>query len=321
MKLASSRTEDKPKTEAKSIEEEIEREEAEEKRRELERLRLERLKAKLESEIAKYKGEAHSQPHQSGSPSSPAAVIISELVRQGVKPEQVDEFLKKLSPEALAALSSLSASNPYLPFFVYMISQAKGSQSITAKDVVDLSKSLVEAAKEFGPKGGESAMKELVDYLKERVSKLEDSMSKRGLSLGDIIDGALEDEKKLELLRKILGPSDPELQLKLEELRHRRMIDLYNLKLRYLELKRDMMEARRKRKMMADAFKRVLRAAARALEEEGARAEEATSKPVEAKRPGQSVVHLKCEGCGAEFPVAPDAKAVACPKCGAKYER
>jgi rubrerythrin len=82
-------------------------------------------------------------------------------------------------------------------------------------------------------------------------------------------------------------------------------------KLKLLQLKQDEL----KRKAFEKGLKRIISAAAEALEES---ASESTPMS-EGKKAG--VLTLICDECGSEIKVAPDAKSVICPKCGASYKK
>ncbi|MEM1659465.1 MAG: hypothetical protein QXK94_10575, partial [Candidatus Jordarchaeales archaeon] len=299
------------------LEDELDAEEIKEKRRELQRLRLEKeiLRLKAETEKARQELERYRVENSgSDSPSSVAAMVAS-LIKAGVSPEQANEFFSKLSPETVAVLSALASNNPYLPFLVFTSAQSRNlqAQSITPKDVIEINKTIIDAAEKLVRKGGEgydSVMKEIVGFIKELaqgqlVNKL-DELRAALATKRSVWDEILEDEKRFQQLRELFSSEkvDPSIQLQLEQLRqqHERemerlkwqqQLEMRKLDLELLKLRKEIIEGKRRAKMLAASLRGIGEAigAGMAMLSTGG-------------SPQGLVQGLKCPKCGGELPAA-----------------
>lgn len=311
-------------------EDELDAEELKEKRRELQRLRLEKeiLKLKAETEKARQELERYESSADLSSPNA-VATMVASLIKSGVSPEQANEFLSKLSPETVAILSSLASSNPYLPFLVFMSAQSRGvqAQTLTPKDVVEINKSIIDMAEKMAKGGGgyDAVMKEIVSFVKELaqghlISKLDEI--KRALSPSSSVwDEILEDERKFQRLRELFGSggASPEVQVQLEQLRqqHERemerlrfqqQLELKKLDLELMKLRREMIEDRRRAKMLSTGLRRIgeaIGAGVAGLLGEGGHQGLAQG--------------LRCPKCGETIPAAKPGSEVTCPSCRSVY--
>jgi len=64
--------------------------------------------------------------------------VTTNLMKSGLPPQVVNEWLKTLEPEALGALVALSTQNPMLSPMLFAMSQRGGQQQLTTKDVIEL---------------------------------------------------------------------------------------------------------------------------------------------------------------------------------------
>jgi len=312
-------------------EDELEVEDIKEKRLEMKRLKAERdllkMKAEVErtkQELAKYAGGSVETSNPNGQTTALSAMIAS-LVRAGVKAEEANEFLSKMSPEALATLSSLTSNNPYLPVFMYLASQSRNisPQTLTTKDVVDINKTVFDIAKDLSGKlgGSESGMlKEIAGILKDLYNKqlLDklDEIADRVSSHGSVWDAILEDDTKFRRFKELFGggATPPEVQIKLEEMRqaHERAMKQFDLEL--LKLRAQLLESKRKTKMFSEGLRRLGQAIEEGVEEAGKESEKAfTYQRIE------TPTTLKCPKCNTDIPNITPGAIVECPNCHAKY--
>lgn len=317
------------------FEDELEDEEIREKKKEMRRLKVERDLLKMQAETEKMRQELakyQSQGVVASNPDSQAitlGTLVATLVKSGVKPEQAEEFFKKLSPEALATVSALTSNNPYLPVFMYLASQSKGQspQTLTAKDVIELNKSVYDLAKDIAGKGkGESGvvdvLKELTGMFREIYTKqLLDKIDELKNSIGgrsSVWDEILEDDKKFQRFKELFGSgtTKPEIQLEIEKLRQQHELNLKRLDLEMLKLRNEILEGRRKYKMFSQALKKIGESIAEGIGE----AAEEIGEETAYQRPSQPQPQtLKCPKCGADIPgVVPGAE-VTCPNCKTIY--
>ena len=191
-----------------------------------------------------------------------------------------------------------------------MTNLMKKEEKSDVKSLVEAMKSIIETV--MATKKEEKTESKIVDKILEKAV---DAMIKPSKSL---IEEALENPEKYEKLQRIFGRTDPELlkiikDMKNDERQWMMMIKKLDLdtKLKLLQLQQEEM----KRKAIEKGLKRVISAAAQALEES---ASESAPMP-EGKK--AEVITLICDECGSEIKLAPDAKSVICPKCGASYKK
>jgi len=313
---------------------EYELEDLKEKRLEMKRLKAERdllrMKAEVEKtrqELSKYAGETPEVVANPGGPTTALGAMIASMVKAGVKAEEANEFLSKMNPEALATLSALTSNNPYLPIFMFLASQSRNvsPQNMTPKDVIELNKSVFSLAKDISGGKGEGdttvVLKELSNivkdlYNKQLLDKLEDLAARmQGRSVWDEI---LEDEKKFQRFKELFGGggSNPEVQIKLEQLRQQHELELKKLDLELLKLRSQMVESKRRSKMFAEGLRKIGQAVGEGLEE--ARRGGLAYRAQEAQ-PAQAAT-VKCPKCGADIPDVKPGAVIECPSCHTKYE-
>jgi hypothetical protein len=316
--------------------EELEDEELLEKRREMRKLKMERDLLKMQVEAEKHRQELEklraSAPLTSNPDSQAVATgaLVASLIKAGVKPEQASEFITKMNPEALATLSALTSSNPYLPMFMFLASQAKGQppQGITAKEVIDLNKGMFELAERIAGKRGEgegtgAVMKELVGLAKtlteQRIIDKLDEVAKAVGSRSSVWDEILEDEKKFNRFKELFaggGSLPPDVQIKLEQMRQQHEIEMKKLDLEMLKLRAELLEGRRKAKMFGQVLRKVGEAVGEGIKEASEEVE--LAKTPEAPQPQQVV--LKCPKCNIDLPPVTPGARVTCPQCKTIWE-
>jgi uncharacterized Zn-finger protein len=316
-------------------EEDLEDEELREKRREMRRLKMERELLRMQAEAEKHRQELEklraSAPLASNPDSQAVATgaLVASLIKAGVKPEQANEFFSKMNPEALATLSALTSSNPYLPMFMFLASQARGQspQGITAKEVIDLNKGMYDLAEKIAGKRGEgegtgAVMKELVGLAKtlteQRIIDKLDEVAKAVGSRSSVWDEILEDEKKFNRFKELFGGGGslpPDVQIKLEQMRQQHEIEMKKLDLEMLKLRAELLEGRRRAKMFGQALRKIGEGVASAAEEAGGEVESA---PAPLKSQPQPVV-LKCPKCNVDLPPVTPGSEVTCPQCKTIY--
>jgi len=319
------------KDEEDEYEDELEREMKRLEREEIRRSRLARLREyRLESELRARELEAKMSRLSSselGEGKDLASGLIASLVKAGVKPEQANEFLSKLSPEALATLSALSSNNPYLPLFLFVSSQSRNvpPQSLTISDIVQLNRNTLELARGIaegmgGRGGGEESLimtafntlanvfRDMYQMQAARINELKELLKEHKSDW----DRILEDEQKFKRLKELLtgGPQgNPDLELKLEQMRQEFRLRLEELKMRRLELQARLAESKRRRKMLAEALKKIGEAVASGIREAGQ------------EHGYQGRATFKCPKCNGDIEVdrpAPGMK-VECPSCKSQF--
>jgi DNA-directed RNA polymerase subunit RPC12/RpoP len=298
----------------------VEDDEERERREELRRLKMEREKLKLMAENEKLKQEIEKYSANPGGPSALGA-ITAALIKAGVKPEEASEFLSKMNPEALATLTSLTSSNPYLPVLMYILSHTRGQspQAVTVKDIVEINKNTLDLAREISSSkgGGESGvvmvLKSLVDSVKEiyqqqLVGKLEEL--KNVLSGKSGLEAILEDGEKFRRFKELFGGSsaNPEVQIQLEKMRQEHEFRMKQLDIELLKLKGEFLEGRRRAKMFSQTLRKL-----------GEGIAEGLASATGEKGMGYSVEKVKCPKCGSEIPNVTLGSEVVCPKCNTRY--
>lgn len=314
-------------------EDELDIDEIREKRAELKKLKMERELLKMQAETERLRQEVErlrSQGNFSTAPNPDQQAValgslVAALVKAGVKPEQANEFLSKMNPEALATLSALTSSNPYLPLFLFIASQNRGvaPQSLSVKDVIEINKSVHEWARDIAGKGkgeGETltAIQLLANTLKEmynaqllsKLDELKGALASRGSPWAEI----LEDDSKFRRFKELFGGSGqlpPDVVIKLEEMRQAHEREMKKLDLEILKLRAELLEGRRKSKQFAMALRKIGEAVASGIRE----AEEESKQAYASSQPQT----LKCPKCGTDIPNCVPGAQVTCPNCKSVY--
>lgn len=292
-------------------EEEIKESELEEKRKQLQALKMEKERLKMEAEVEATKKELE-QLKSSKIPTEGISGIVASLVKSGLTPEQVNEFLGKLSPEALATMAALSSNNPILPMMMFLASQSskQSSQPLTARDIVEINKSILETGKVLASGGKEepswTKVLEILQNLysqnlQRQIDELKSSIKQEGL--WDRIMGDDAVWKRLESLIKGREMT-PEALIQLEKLRHEHDLALKNLELQILRLQEEMSARRERGAQLEKVIKSIGEAV---VEGTGGGKEEELSYP-----------EAKCPNCGSPIPIT--GEVVTCLKCGKKYK-
>jgi len=309
---------------------------------EIRRAKLARLREyRLESESRvkelerKLKGEEGETPSLSVSDVE-AAKMISEL------PE--DQRRKVLA--ILAAVRSTGRSEPsstLVPLIIAsMMSNPSANKEETASIVVktleSVSKLMKDTREEVG-RGKEfdigsllTGIAKLIETIKPRESQTSELEKKFIEAAIDYftspprswIEDIISDPNKLEVLQRLFGKSDIETLKLLREMKKDdrefqmalKKLDI-DTKLKLLGLR----EEARRREAITSGFKRIIKAATEALEEEGGEESGEESVNIEGKRIPPNLIEVTCENCGETFKIPPDAKKIACPKCGAVYNK
>ncbi len=340
--------------------EELERKELERLALEAKKLRIRELIAEKQKRLAELEGS--SQQGDIGLPTGGAqpaqsnivASLIAALVAQGLKPEEVNEYLKKLSPEVIAAMSAASQGNPMLPFLMYAMT--KGSpQSITVRDVVEIADKMrgtpqADMSKliEFLLKERESMatspmvlFKEVVLPLKDEVAKAREQalmtameeMKKKLDRLENqpgIVEQLIHKRDELEALRQLFGGegggTDKDLELKKILLDHERWKTEKEIELRKWEVER----ASEREKLMTAIKNVVAPLLGRALPALEVLAKGMTAKVGQPMAVGSmggmgpvaQQILLPCENCKTLIPISPPfPDEVRCPNCGAIHRK
>jgi DNA-directed RNA polymerase subunit RPC12/RpoP len=336
------------------------RSEDEELVREAKRKRLEEIILERQARIEELRrklgkgndGSAQTAPMTTGG-------LAATLIQSGADPEKVNEFLKKLDPQALGALIALSSNNPALAMMAFAMNQQR-TEPLTVKDVIAISKELhregvqpninidvaklVEAAK-GQPQGVDvtEMTKAIVEAIKTGIevaktaspkAEREESWLEKLLSTPEGIKTAKElglfgGAQNIEYLKLLKEMKESDRRFAREMKESDRRFELLLKKMEEEKEQRKMKAAleRRKTEMISGALQRIGRAIARGLSEAGeAEAPEEGGTVVEGKAApkakGKSVYTYKCEDCGAPISVPADAKKgskIVCAKCGAQF--
>jgi predicted Zn-ribbon and HTH transcriptional regulator len=312
-----------------------------EKKRELQKLKLEREVMKLKAENVELEKKIKSLSENVGDGTSAdaksmaVAGMLASLIKAGVKPEEASEFLTKMNPEALAVLSSMTSSNPYLPIFLFLASREKGtsSQGLTARDVIETNRLVLETAEKLAGKEGKGSnvaevLKEMVNMVKTMydnrlLEALEDI--KNAVSRGGTLDEIIADKNKMAFLERIFSKNqlDPQVQLKLEEMRQQHELNLKRLELEMLKLRAQILGEKRKRQTLAYALRRLGQAVGEGIAAASAEAPsplQYTYQPPPQQTSATPEFRLKCPACGQDLGMHKIGDKVKCPKCGAEWE-
>jgi len=315
------------------FEDELDLNDIKEKKKEMVRLKMEKelLKMqaeteKLRQELEKYKSGNSGNPSSSNPQASAVAALTATLIKSGVKPEEANEFLSKLNPEALATLTALTSNNPYLPLFMFLASQSKGQQpqNLTVKDIVEVNKNVFDLAKNIASDRGKSGESEILAIVKELTNMYKETQQKILLEkLEDIAstissrkslwDEILEDERKFNKLKQLFGGQNmsPEIAIELEKLRQAHELNMKKLDLELLKMQAELAESKRRKEMTATILRKIGEAIGTGLSE--------ASKEVEVE-PEEYSYTLKCPQCGTELKDVTPGKEITCPQCKTTYK-
>ena len=324
-------------------EDELDVDEIREKRAELKKLKMERELLKMQAETERLRQEVEKLRGQNSfgqsNPDQQALAVgslVAALVKAGVKPEQANEFLSKMNPEALATLSALTSSNPYLPLFLFIASQNRGvaPQSLSVKDVIEINKGTLELAQDLaglqgrGRGQGQDALITVFTTLANTVTQLYNAQL---LSKLDEVKSAvagsksgwaeiLEDDAKFRRFKELFGggQTPPDVMIKLEEMRQQHELNLKRLDLEMLKLRAELLESKRKSKMISQALRKIGESIGEGLREAGEESERLSR--AQGQTQGQTQPQtLKCPKCGTDIPnCVPNAR-VTCPNCKSVY--
>ena len=335
----------KLKVEKGSDEEEEEDEEVEEKVKELDEsiknLKKKKKIVELEAEIAKLEAEKSKyQPlaDMSVSKQSDPMLILGLLKRAGFSPEEANEWLTKLTPEAVATLNALSTNNPYLPIFMFLQTRkgGEGGGQLTAKDVIEINKQMMELAKEKGGGSDQEMLKELTKQLielnksmtekeirdlKDRLDSLEGYLSGRSITLEKLI----ENPELIERLKPLLGGGgvDTKTMIELEKLKRQMDIELEKLRLERLKLMAELKGKKTRDRMLVKTFEKIGEGIARGLQAGVSEAEKMTyENPSENPSEMSNKYIVKCPKCGSDIDITNVnvGEIVECSSCHSKFK-
>jgi len=289
-----------------------------------------------------------------------ADTITTNLMKSGLPPQAVNQWLKSLDPEALGALVALSSNNPMLAMMSFAMSQRQGQQQLTIKDVIELNAAL--AKRETQPNVSIDIPK-LVEAVKaqppaadpDKIVNATLGAIRTGMELAGA--GRSEEPRREGILESLLRTpegaktakelgliggdapmmqiiaqmrkNDQDFQRERDEAQRRWDLRLEEFRADTALKKAHLAESRRRTDLIAGTLRRVGGAIARGISEgvaegEGKKAEgeEATSE--------EAPQQYQCEGklpdgnvCGAIITVPPGAQPgsiVKCARCGAEYE-
>lgn len=306
--------------------------EIKERKKELRKLKLEREMLKMKADVERLRQEI--QQYGGDNPAKMTSKkgeliggLLASLVASGIPPEKADEFLKSLSPEAVATLSAITQDNPWAPVLMFYAAMGRsgGAQSLTPKDVVEINKATYELAEKLG--GGSKSMDRLIEALttlygklvSDKIDKLADAVIAQKKSA---LEEILEDEKKLRLLRDLFGGSsaDPRIQIELEKLRQEHELRMKQLELEMKKFEADVLKEKQRQATFAAGLRKIGEAIASGISEAQITPSTGlTYRPTQPKSEAEKVV-VKCSECGADMVISPGEAEVKCPKCGAEYE-
>ena len=315
------------------FEDELDLDDIKEKKKEMVRLKMEKelLKMqaeteKLRQELEKYKSGNSGNPSSSNPQATAVAALTATLIKSGVKSEEANEFLSKLNPEALATLTALTSNNPYLPLFMFLVSQSKGQQpqNLTVKDIVEVNKNVFDLAKNIASDRGKSGESEVLAIVKELTNMYKETQQKLLLEkLEDIAhtisgrkslwDEILEDERKFNKLKQLFGGQNmsPEIAIELEKLRQAHELNMKKLDLELLKMQAELAESKKRNEMTATILRKIGEAIGTGLSE--------ASKEMEVE-PAEYSYTLKCPQCGTELKDVTPGKEITCPQCKTTYK-
>jgi len=283
--------------------------------------------------------------------------ITTSLMKSGLPPEVVNQWLKSLDPEALGALIALSTQNPALSPIMFALSQRQGQQQLTIKDVIELNAAL--AKRETQPNINIDIPK-LVEAVKAQppgvdseklvnatITAIQTGMQMAGAGRSEeprrvgILETLLQTPEGAKTAKELglIGGDTPLMTIVAEmrkndqqfQERMRSSDRAWELRLEEMRLRGNierakLAEGRRRTELLAGTLRRVGGAIARGIgegiseEAEGKKAEGKAEEGAEGE--GEGIQEYKCE-CGATISVPPGTQVgavVKCAKCGAEYE-
>jgi len=300
-------------------------------------------------EVMKEVTEETGQPPQT-MPS--ADNITTSLMKSGLPPQAISQWLKGMDPEALGALIAYSSNNPMLAMMSYAMSQRQGQQQLTIKDVIELNAAL--AKRESQPNVAIDVAKIIESVRNQPTSdpdKIVDSTLKAiqaGMQLASPRGGG-EEPRPRGILEQILAQpdgakvakelgliggdtpilnimaemrkNDQAFQTQRDEAQRRWELRLEQLHAETALKKGQLAESRRRTDLIAGTLRRVGSSIARGFSEGIAEGE---GKKAEGKETtgGEALQQYECS-CGATITVPPEAQVgsiVTCAKCGNQYE-
>jgi len=287
------------------------------------------------------------RPAPTSMPSSDT--ITTSLMKSGLPPQAINEWLKTLDPEALGALVALSSNNPMLAMMSFAMSQRGGQQQLTIKDVIELNAAL--AKRESQPNINLDIPK-LIDAVKAQpptasptemvnatIQAIQTGMQIAGAGRSEepkrvgILETLLQTPEGAKTAREIglIGGEMPLMQVVAEMRKNDQQFQermtsaqrAWDLRLEEMRLRGNierakLAEGKRRTELIAGSLQRVGQAIARGLAEG---ASEGEGKKTEAKE-GEEIQQYQCE-CGATISIPPGTQpgaVVTCAKCGAQYE-
>ena len=288
------------------------------------------------------------QPAPQTMPSSDT--ITTNLMKSGLPPQVVNQWLKSLDPEALGALVALSNQNPTLSPMLFALSQRGSQQQLTIKDVIELNAALskqnvqpnisidipklVEAVKSQ-PQGAdpEKIVNATLTAIQTGMSlagggKHEEAPRSRGIleTLLQTPEGA-KTAKELGLIggdtpmltvMAEMRKNDQQFQERMRSSDRAWELRLEELKLRSNIERAKLVEGRRRTELIAGSLRRIGGAIAKGI---GEGISEGEGKKAEGEE-GETPQEYKCE-CGGVITVPPGTQpgaVVTCGKCGAQYD-
>ncbi|MEM0113000.1 MAG: hypothetical protein QW253_00175 [Metallosphaera sp.] len=207
--------------------------------------------------------------------------LIASLIKSGVEPERVNEWLSKLDKNALSVLLSLSSGNPASTIIPYLIAnkgEEKGNPTLketieAVKDIYDITDKMSDKSK---GKEGEGITTQILSIMKDMYEKLiSDKLDKIAEKIADkteskksFLEIMLEDPDKFSKLKELFGSSiNPQVQIELKKLDLEIKKMELDLKRQLLEMKRKDRESRRKAALLVSSLKKIGEAIAEGIEE------------------------------------------------------
>ena len=338
---------------------ELQEEEEKELIREYKRMKLKELLARKKKELEELEADFNppfkTQVSQSqGNPQNIATALVSSLIAQGMKPEEVDEYIKKLSPETLAALNAVATNNPMYAILMAQMTR-NNPQQLTAKDVIEIVERLrnnpqiniVDLIKVIGEmkksEGGGSAV-ELFDRLvkplmeenyRTKLEILEREIA-RLQNRPSFLEELTQKRDEVEALKALFGGGSE----RKEDLEHKKLLlDFEKWKTeKMFEMEKWKMEQGLQRqkidtvisKLLAPFMARAIPILNELTKVGKAKVAGIRSPPVMPSIPQQTsiptqgnMIMLKCEKCGSLIPVNARElpETINCLQCGATYTR
>jgi len=278
--------------------------------------------------------------------------VTTSLMKSGLPPQAISQWLKGMDPEALGALIALSSNNPMLAMMSFAMSQRQGQQQLTIKDVIELNSALakretqpnvsidipklVEAVKAQPPQANpQEIVKSTIDAIQtgmQWASQGREEPKAKGL-LEQLFASGPEGVKIAKEIGLIGGDAsilqivsqmrqnDQQFQERMRDSDRRWELRAQQLAGEMSFKKAQLAEGRRRTELIAGTLRRVGSAIAKGVSEGIAEAE---GKKTEGAEEGEETPQqYNCNDCGGVITVPPGMKPgaiVTCGKCGAQYE-